>query len=645
MNKKLVLSLALGTVGVAALWAGKKDPVVMKVGNTDVTRSEFEYLYHKNAGQQLEPQTIEEYAEMFKVYKQKVADALNEKLDTLPAFVNELKGYLVDLKAPYAQDSVYIKQLMHQIYDRMGTEVQAYHIMVAKPRGTDKPKDVKALADSLHTLLKNGADYGDLAARYSDDRGSAGKGGCMGWIVPLMTPCEFEDAVYATAPGQISEIVETPYGYHIIKGGERRPYRGEVLASHILKLVPQEAPQEQQDAVKAEMDSIYDLAIAPLASFDALASKLSDDKSSARQGGVLPWFGAGRMVPEFDSVAFALNVGDISLPFRTAYGWHIIKKLDKRGLAPYAELEPRLKQAMANRNDQRRFQITRHNADNLRKEYKLKMNDKVVARMYAWVKEHGLNADFNPAFEADANEPFMSFRDKKYTVGDFLEHNTHFRDLGYPSTGVKDLETRIENFQQQELFHYFYGHLSETNAEYRNLENEYRDGMLLFEISNRKVWDKASKDTDGLNAYFAAHCGDYVWNTPRAKGVLVQAQDKEAMARCGELLDSLGADQGVAAIRSELQKRVRVDRILLQEGENPLVDALVFGKDMTANADSKYPEYCIYGLKVLQAPECVDDVKAAVTSDYQDALEREWLRELDNKYPAVIYEKELKKIK
>lgn len=645
MNKKILLTVAVAGTIVAG-FAAKKDPVVMKVAGRDVPRSEFEYLYHKNANQQRNPLTIEEYADMFKLYKQKVAAALDEGIDTTKAFKDEYAGYLVDLRAPYCVDSVYVKELMNEIYDRMQTEVKANHIMLKKPRGLqDTKRDIYSIADSLHKELLAGADFADLAERFSDDAESGKHGGFMGWITTLMTPYEFENAVYQTSEGAISDIIETDFGYHIIKGGERRPARGEVLVEHILRFVPPTATPEQREEIKAQMDSIYNVLKDQPDSFETLATQYSEDKASARMGGKLNWFGVGRMVPEFDSVAFSLSTGAISEPFSTDYGYHIIKKLDSRGIPSYDEALPRLQHAMENRQDTRGRFKAKQFAEKLRKKYGLKSDKGIRTQMMEYAAANGLNSDFIEHFKPLADKPFMSFAGNKYTVADFLEHLEHFRNEGYPSVGKKELATRIENFEQQELYFYYFKQLPEENIDFRNITNEYRDGMLLFEISNRRVWDKSVKDTEGLKKFFEQNRADYTWKSPRVKGILVQAADDSIATQVKAMLDSVPAAEGVANVRKEFPGKVKADRILMAKGDNELVDALVFGDSLAENPDSKYPVYFLYNFSVIDAPEDVEDVKAQVTADYHEYLEAEWEEELQNKYPVIIYEKELKKIK
>ena len=251
-SKLLVLA---GLAGCALSWAAK-DPVVMTINGEDILKSEFEYLYHKNSKQQIGQQTLDEYAEMFKIYKLKVADALSEGLDTTKQFRNEFEGYRKELAAPYMVDSAYIEKLAREAYDRAGKEVEVSHIMFFKTRNPQENKELRQRADSLRQELLKGADFETLAKQYSQDRTVQVNGGNLGYITSLLYPYPFETAAYELKKGEISDVVETLVGYHVMKGGDKRNSRGKVLVQHIMKLVPQNATPEQEAKIKAEIDSI-----------------------------------------------------------------------------------------------------------------------------------------------------------------------------------------------------------------------------------------------------------------------------------------------------------------------------------------------------------------------------------------------------
>ncbi len=644
MNKKLLLTLTVaGAVGAG--FAAKKDPAVMRIAGKDVPRSEFEYLYNKNAGQQLEQQSLEDYAELFKIYKLKVADALAEGLDTTASFKKELMGYQAELARPYMIDSTYYKQLMHEMYDRAQEEVEARHIMIFKPRefGGIVSRSSRTLADSLLTELRNGADFDDLARRFSQDRGSASRGGYMGYITSGMTPYNFETAVYTLSDGQISDIIESGVGLHIVKGGKHRPARGSVQAYHILKLVPEDATPEEQAAIKAEVDSIYKLAIDPASSFEALAAKLSDDKGSARQGGNVGWFGCGRMVEEFDSAAFALPLGGISEPVRTRYGWHIIKKTGEKPVGTFEENADRYRALIENPEGGYGNMIGNHFAEKLRKKYHFKENTKLFKAMQASALDRGMDSTFYAKWGNDT-ETLAQWDGRKYSMEEFMTYLKRFAPETNGNAAQSFLRQRFDNFVNVEMQRLQLSLLPEENEAYRNLLGEYRDGMLLFEVSNQKVWDKAAKDTEGLEEFFRAHREDYTWKTPHVKGLLVQCPSDSVMLSVQERIATLPADEVVTTVRKEFPG-VKIDEMLVAKGDNMLVDALAFGSEPVQNPDSKYPAYFMSNMRVITAPEEAADVRGQVTADYQNELERRWVEELRAKYPIEVYQKELSKVK
>lgn len=575
MKRKHIAALSI--IAGSILYATAKDEVIMTVNGVDVPRSEFEYLYHKNQQQQVDPQSLEEYAEMFKIYKLKVADALNQRLDTMLAFQKEMNQYKEDLATPYMTDSLFLNSLVKEAYDLSREEVEAFHIMLAKGQSDEDTRKARAQADSIRSVIINGGDFAELAAKYSIDRASSNAGGRMGYIVSGRFPYAFEKAAYALAPNQISEIVESPQGFHILKGGKHRPARGTVFVEHIMKMVAPTATAEEQAAAKASIDSIYNVVVANPEKFEDLARELSDDKGSGRQGGKLNWFGAGMMVEPFDSAAFAIAVNEISTPVRSQYGWHIIRKLDAKGPASLAEMKPQVLKRIANPQDERYNLVEKNLINNLRKKHK-----KILQK--------------------------------------------------------QDLDD--EALKQVE-----YEWLYANEPEYHNLLNEYREGSLLYEASLREVWDKAAKDNDGLNAYFNAHRSDYKWTKPHVKGILVQATDDSIAALVRTALREVSDDNALKAIRKQFVGKASMDRILMEEGQNAMVDNVIFGGEPVKPNNKKYTVYFIFEPKLLDAPETMTDVKSLVTSDYQNQLEHEWVEKLKSRYPVTVNEKILKKVK
>lgn len=646
MKNKILLGAGIG-ISACAIALAAKDPVVMTVNGVDVPRSEFEYLYHKNSQQQqLEAQPIEEYAEMFKLYKLKVADAKAQGIDTTAAFRREMEQYRADLAAPYVTDSAYIMELVDEAFARSREEVETSHIMLLKKRKASENAAVRSRLDSIRSLALAGEDFGELAGRFSEDRPSAPRGGSLGYIAGGRYPYFFEQAAYSLQPGEVSGIVESPMAYHIIKAGARRPAQGQVLVSHIMKMARPEASEADAARAKQQIDSIYQVVKQDPSKFEQLARTLSDDPGSARNGGALPWFGTGQMVPEFEEVSYALAPGEISEPVKSMFGWHIIQKKDFRPAPSYEEMVPELKQRVVNPRDERALLVKKRTTANLERKHKGRRNQKVVDSMLAYVEANGIDS----TFYADAlggklgSEAFAYIGKSPVTVARLASTMNH---LTVPAgiDGVSALNGRMDHVYADALMEAEEQWLEDNVADYRNLLHEYRDGSLLYEASLRRVWDKAAKDTEGLNAYFEAHRGDYIWNEPKAKGILVQAANDSVAQLVRDRALTLGGDTIVQTIRKEFRQNATADRVLASKGVNAMVDNLMFGSPAVQPSNSAYTVYFMLNPAVISAPEEMSDVRGLVVNDYQNQLEREWAEELRALYPVTVNEKELRKIK
>lgn len=645
MNRKHFAAIAL--LAGSALSGLAKDEVIMTVNGQPVSRSEFEYLYHKNQQQQVDPQTLDEYAEMFKIYKLKVADALDRRLDTLATFRKEMEQYKTDLAIPYMTDSVFLNSLVKEAYDRSRMEAEVFHIMLAKGQNEMQDKKAKELADSIRNALLGGADFTALAAQYSVDRASSNAGGRMGYIVEGRFPYTFEKAAFTLEPGEISEIVESPQGYHVLKGGKKRPARGTVLVEHIMKMAPANANEEQQAAAKASIDSIYNAVIANPDFFEDLARQLSDDKNSGKAGGKLNWFGAGMMVEPFDSAAFAIGLNEISKPVRSQYGWHVIKKLDAKGPATLEAMKPHVLQRIANPQDYRSRLVRENLEAKLAKKHNGKLNDKNIKTITNEIKTNGLDSAWHTR-ALDIND-----------IGGIEIANIGKRGilLSEWAATVRPMTMNDGEKAASEFIRYVKYHLGNelikteqewlysNEPDYRHLLDEYREGSLLYEASLREVWDKASKDTEGLNNFFESHRNDYTWQQPHVKGMLVQAANDSIADLVRAKLNDMKDEASLKAVRKEFVGKASMEPILMEKGQNPMVDNIIFGGAPVKPNNKKYTAYFLWDPRMLNAPETMTDVKSLVTSDYQNQLESDWVEKLKAKYPVEVYEKVMRKVK
>lgn len=641
-NKWLVAALLAGNSWAWVL-AADVDPVIMRVNNKDIHKSEFEYIYNKNSQQQIDQKSLDEYVTLFKNYKLKVAEAEALGIDTTAAFKKELAGYRDELAKPYLIDSSVDEKLAREAYDRMKEDVEVSHILIGlNARTPEERAAARQKADSILNCIRDGQDFGALAEKYSED-GSRQNKGYLGFISGGRTVYPFEKAAFALQPGEVSDVVETQFGYHIIKVHSRRPNPGEFLFAHIMVLVPRNASDEVKKQKEAEIRAIY-AELKAGADFATLAKERSEDKGTAVRGGELPWVSSGQFVKEFEDAGFALkNKGDISEPVLSPYGWHIIKLLDKRGIKPFEQMRSEIARMMT--RDERGGMARNAMVAKLKTEYNFALVEAQQEKLMKLAQEMGkVDSSYIAAIHNDQSQLF-SFQGHSYTVADFAKFLPKGRDV---TRNVSDYISAMVGFMvDREILDYEKSRLEEKYPDFRNLMNEYRDGMLLFEVSNREVWEKASQDTEGLQKFFKKNKKKYKWDKPHYKGFLIQCSDDTTATAIKKQLKKLDADSVIVVLTREFNTdsltRVKVERGLYVEGENGWVDQLVF-KGAPAKADEKLPVVFVSGKLLKKYPEAYTDVRGQVTADYQNYLEKVWVENLNKKYPVEINEDVLKTV-
>ena len=639
MKKKPFIISALACAAILSASASKNaDPVLMTINGKDVRQSEFEYLYHKNDVQQLAPQSIDEYIEMFIVYKLKVADAEAAGLHQTDAFTKEFNGYCAELSRPYLRDSIVEKRLIEEAYARMATSRKVSHIMLPLGSTYDEKEANRMKIDSIRTAIVNGsADFGEMAVRYSSDRSARVNNGSMGYINVNSYPYPFEKTAWETPVGEISPVIEdAPFGFHIIRVEDERPNPGKVEARHILKLT-NGLSEEEGTAKKAQIDSIYNL-LASGGDFDAIARAESEDPGSAANGGRLGWFGPGEMVKEFEDAAFGLKDGGISAPFKTAYGYHIVQTLAHRGIGSLAEESERIKAAIS--RDMRSVMPETERMAQLKAELGVKIDS--TGLMQARSRMTGDSpAEQLRSLQAD-NSLIATVGKRVISIGDVINY--------IPSNvleGANDaftvLNSGLENKINETVVEETRKNLAENNSEYRNLTNEYRDGILLFEISNRNVWERSASDTEGLQKFFSANRAKYTWDKPHYKGYVIFATNDSIAGEAQKYLaaNQVENDSLVSVMRANYGRNIKIEKVVTGKGENAIVDNVAFNGERP-EAPGRWTAWFGYAGRVIDTPEEANDVRGTVASDYQQLLESEWIKALRKKYKVKLNKKALK---
>jgi peptidyl-prolyl cis-trans isomerase SurA len=628
------------------VFAQSSDPVLMTINGKPVLKSEFEYIYNKNnANNSLDKKTLDEYVDLFINFKLKVEEAKAQGIDTTKSFINELSGYRSQLTKPYLTDSKVDEALLHEAYNRSKEDVDISHILIRIPQNATAADTLKAW-NEINTIYKRlqKEDFAKVAKEVSQDPSAEKNGGHLGWISAFRTVYPFETVAYNTPVGSFSKPVRTAFGYHIIKVHNRRNSLGEVLVAHIMIFTTKDDDAANKKA-KILIDSLYQRVLAG-DDFGMLANKYSNDKGSSTKNGELPWFGTGRMVPEFEDAAFALKEkGDVSKPIQSPYGWHILKLIDKKGLASYDELKSDLERKI--KRDERGTMGQKAFLTKSRIENNFRLNSDNLKEFYKILGNHKLS---DSVFIADAgklNKPLFSFADKNYTQADFakyLKKNT-MTEKSIPS---EIIDEKLDAFVDAELLAYEDAQLEKKYDDFRYLMQEYHDGILLFEVSNREVWDKASKDTEGLAKYFKQHKDVYKWEKPHYKGRVILCKDKETFNAAKLIVKKSAPDSIDKYLRTRLNdsiQHVKIEKGLFVQGDNKVVDKMIFKTKDKFIPAADYPYAFVIGKMLKYKPEDYTDVRGLVTADYQEYLEQEWIKALRAKYPVTVDQNVLKTVK
>ena len=607
------------------------DSEIMKIAGKSISKGEFEYTYHKNIQQQSEKTPLDEYVTLFENYKRKVAEAEAQGIDTTQQFKTEYEGYRRQLVKPYMVDKTAEETLAKEAYQRLLEEVEASHILFrVSPTATwEEKRKVYQKALDVRKRALSGEDFAALARQYSEDPSARTNNGYLGYFGAFYMVYPFEKAAYETPVGEVSMPVESQFGYHLIKVTGRRPTRALLLA-HIMLKVPQNASEKIQKEREKEAWAIYEKARQG-EDFAALAKQYSEDYSCSEQGGRLPWLSTGQIIPSFEKAAFALNeIGEITEPVRTEFGWHIIKLLDVKTPDSYEKMHDLIVRRMA--RDERADAGQKMYIENLKKEKNFAWNDTVIIRLEKAVAD---TAALKSLLQME--QPLFSFNGKPYPVSKLA---SYIDGDNTSAMSISALRTAADEYVNDVLVAYRVDELSRTDADFRYLLQEYHDGMLLFEVSNREVWNKAMEDEKGLQKYFRKNKKKYTWDTPRYKGYVITGDNAETVAAVKSFVTDI--DLPFDSVMTRINKQyndsvthVKIEKGLYQKGMNAVVDRLVFGVE---SADTTTTALTVEDLcgKVITRPEVYEDVKGLVISDYQNYLEEKWVRKLRKKYPVTL---------
>ncbi len=635
--------------------------VLMNVGNDEVRVSEFMNVYLKNNvnSQVVDKKTIDEYLDLYINFKLKVKDAEDRGMDTLPKFTEELSGYRKQLAQPYFVDESITDELIKEAYDRMQTDLRASHILLKLDKNA-LPADTARVYKKMMKIRKRimkGEDFNALAIEASDDPSARdrsaqgnhpalkGNGGDLGFFTVFNMVYPFESAAYGLEVNEVSLPVRSDFGYHLIKTTGKYPALGTVQVAHIyLRMTPGFTANDSLEVYNKAMKAYQELQDG--ATWEETVKKYSDDRASKVNKGLLPKFGVNRMVPEFIEAIRVLDTGDYSKPVMTNYGYHIIKLVEKEPIGSFKAEKKNIEQKL--NRDARAQLSTEAIIARIKKEYGLKEDYKALQEFYNVVDSSIYMAQWP---REKANE----LNKELFTLGDTLINQADFANYLYSEQRTRKQEdlklyinSEYQKFVDQVCRAYEDHQLEKKYPEFRLLVKEYRDGILLFDLTDEVVWSKAIQDTTGLKAFHKQREDDYMWKERKEISIFEIDSLASGEKETAKLMKKIERMLKKHASDDQLKEILDADTAVVytwetgkyENGANNFADQITVegGAFPLTKIEAKPGGLRLIRLQKILPPEAkkLNEARGLITADYQNLLEKEWIEELRSKYTVDV---------
>jgi peptidyl-prolyl cis-trans isomerase SurA len=638
----------LGIIFCFATLSGQNN-TILKIDNQTVNKAEFEQIYWKNKKEKIATkEDLDEYIKLFVNFKLKVIAAEELGLDTTKKFINELSGYRVQLEKPYLIDTSINEDLINEAYYRTINEVNASHIMTKlgpNPSPEDTLKAYNKILDIRNKILSGNIGFEEAAEELSEDPYAKSSKGNLGYFNAFKMLYSFECAAYETPVGKVSEIVRTKYGYHIVQPNSIRKAKGRVKTSHIMITT---SSKKENILSEEKINSIHKELVEKTKTFEELAIQYSEDRKSAKNGGEIGWINSGgNFYPEFEEAVFSLKTdGQYSKPFKTPNGWHIVKRLSYEPIGDLKSMSYNLKNKI--QKDARAQKTKSSFINKLKTEYQLKnmFNIKVLVSILKNKKFDYENLDFNNNLKY-MNNVVLTFSNVSFTNFDFIKYLGKSKLISKDKIEENLIKQQFVKFTNQNLIEFEKTQLETKHPDFKALMKEYRDGILLFEISDQNIWTKAIKDTAGLKEFYISNKDTWKWPN-RINGTLFTSESKKTVNKVKslKLKKSLSND----SIMSILNK----DNLFNLKYENKIIDNfnkynLTFDDlEKGFNGPFKFQEKWVLIYVEDKLPQRNKELKEAegiIVSAYQNYLESQWLSSLKEKHEISINYETLYSIK
>jgi peptidyl-prolyl cis-trans isomerase SurA len=634
---------------------------LMTIAGKPVTVGEFISIYQKNnvKGETVDKKTMDEYLELFINFKLKVMQAEALGLDTVKAFLDELAGYREQLAKPYFIDEPTLNRLMQEAWEREKLDIRASHVYFRlKPDAlpADTLLAYKKAMEAREKILA-GETFEKVVMEYSEDPSAKdreatpqhpfmkGNKGDLGYFTVFDMVYPFETVAYTTGVGKISVPVRTDYGFHLIKVTDNIPALGDFTVAHLFLGIPKGATSADSAKIKARIDSIYHL-LQNGAKFEDLVKQASDDKGSAAKGGVLPKRSVNRLMPEFIAAVSKLqNVGDYTAPVLTpGYGWHIVKLVERKPIGTYDEEKADLKQKV---NKDSRAQLI-HTAvlNRIKSEYGFTQNLKTRDELYTLVTDSVFVGKWDPSKALEKHETLFKIGNSTYSQKEFAAYINSKQKKNEKREIHSYVDLMYDEFVDESLIKYENALLEEKYPEFKALMKEYRDGILLFDLTDQNVWSKAVRDTAGLQAFYMATKNNYMWGQ-RVEASIYTVKTPAAAQKVKNFIKSGLKDEDILKeINSDSAKLLKIESAKYSRKDNHFIDTVTWTPGISKDIQVKDGIVFINIKRVIKPePKQLNEARGLITADYQNYLEKEWIRYLRSRYPLVVSKEVYAKIK
>lgn len=650
MIKHIRLFTGLFFLSILAIAQDLSDKTLLSIDNKTYDAGTFMRTFSKNLDivQDESQKDVDNYLELYIDYRLKLEQAYELGLHEKKSYQKELANYRATLAQGYLTDQKVTEELVQEAYQRMKKELKGSHILVKVGKAASPEDSLKAWnkIQAIKKQLDEGADFGQLARDLSEGP-SAKVSGDLGWFSAFRMVYTFENAAYNTPVGSYSDVFRTDYGYHIVKIYEEREARGQVTAAHIMTF---DKPGDTEKTAEKRIKDIYNQ-LQETGRFEELAREFSDDIQTAANGGKLKKFGTGGLnAPAFEEAAFNLkNPGDISSPVKSRYGWHIIKLIEKHPVPSFEKQEVSLRDRI--KRSPRARQISDSFLKGLRDYYEVSFDDAVAQQLNELIGSEILdNKWVNDTEKLPQDLQVLSLKNFTYKSTDFFDYIERLQKKNFNSYSSKKEKVNdwYQSFVNDKVSEYYEKNLEQENDEFAFIYNEYKEGLLLFDLMETKIWGKAKEDTLGQKQFYNAHKDNYIWSR-RLDVTITQNTSEQVALEVKQMLES-GTDLGDIkdAINIENRTRVMISSGVVEDTYHKLPNN--FKATMGVSDiyfDEKTGFYKVVRVNEILEPslKSFEEAKGAVISDYQQQLEKEWMNGLRKGRDIKIYKRVYKKVK